>query len=102
MSYLNSPQILRGIYQAPALELGDTAYCLFRGYRVEVTSWTSARIPWPCCIAVGGRGRSGLLVNEELARAVRSESVRSIIYWWGVSAVGVWRWRKSLHVTGRK
>jgi hypothetical protein len=33
-----------------------------------------------------------LLVDEELARAVRSESKRAIRFWWGVSADAVHNW----------
>src|SRR5262249_37800998 len=41
---------------------------------VTVTSWTAAPIPWPRCCRPGTHGGgSGLLVTEELARAVRTE-----------------------------
>src|SRR5262245_50244449 len=42
-------------------------------------------IPWPRCRALDQRGGcgSGLLVDEELARAVRSESTAAEMYWWG-------------------
>src|SRR5262249_2059058 len=43
-------------------------------------------------------GGSGLLVEEELARAVRSESALAIHYWWGVVPSVVWRRRKALGV----
>jgi hypothetical protein len=36
-----------------------------------------------------------LLVNEELARAIRLESAVAIGHWWGVSVGVVWRWRKA-------
>src|SRR5262249_20870026 len=39
-----------------------------------------------------------LLVDEELARAVRCESVLAIRYWWGASANAVWNWRQALGV----
>src|SRR5262245_33526670 len=66
---------------------------------VTVTSWTAAPIPWPRCCRPGTHGGgSGLLVTEELARAVRNESAVAVCYWWGVSEGVVWRWRKALGV----
>jgi hypothetical protein len=66
---------------------------------VVVTVWTDARIPWPRCRALDGGGAgSGLLVNEELARAVRTEAAAAVCYWWGVSQGAVARWRKALGV----
>jgi hypothetical protein len=46
----------------------------------------------------GQRGGSGLLVDEELARAVRCESMLAIRYWWGVSRTAVYNCRKALGV----
>src|SRR5262249_45501703 len=57
-------------------------------------------ISWPRCRADGTRGGgSGLLLDAELADAVRHESAEAIMYWWGVSAGVVWRWRQALGVT---
>jgi hypothetical protein len=39
-----------------------------------------------------------LLVDDELARAIRSESAAALCCWWGVSAGVVWRWRKALSI----
>jgi len=72
--------------------------CLYRDAGVVVTSWTDAPIPWPRCRAVDSRGGSGLLVDEELARAMRSESSLAIQRWWGVSPRAVWCWRQALGV----
>jgi hypothetical protein len=68
---------------------------------VVVTSWTDARIPWPRCRVAdrAGGGGSGLLVDEELARAVRHEGAAAICHWWGVTDGVVSRWRKTLGVT---
>src|SRR5262249_25100013 len=56
-------------------------------------------IPWPRCRrADGSGGGSGLLVEEELARAVRRESSLAIRHWFGVSPRTVWCWRKALGV----
>jgi len=49
----------------------------------------------------GTRGfGKGLLVDEELARAIRLESAVAIEYWWGVSGRTVLKWR-SLCGAGR-
>jgi len=50
--------------------------CLFRDCEVVVTGRTDARIPWPRCRAQDNcrGGGPGLLVDEELARAVRHEA----------------------------
>ncbi|HVS35423.1 MAG TPA: hypothetical protein VMS17_07545 [Gemmataceae bacterium] len=39
-----------------------------------------------------------MLVDVELARAIRMESAAAIRCWWGVSVGVVWRWRKALGV----
>jgi hypothetical protein len=66
---------------------------------VVITGWSDGRIPWPRCRPVGQRGQPGLLVDEELARAVRTESAAAVMYWWGVGVKAVWRWRTALGVT---
>src|SRR5262245_26136701 len=93
------PRLLAGPYTPPPLRRGDRTTCLFRDADVTVTSWTSAPIPWPRCYRPGTHGGgSGLLVTEELARAVRTESAVAVSYCWGVSEGVVWRWRKALGV----
>src|SRR5262249_31683794 len=83
----------------PAAREGDRTTCLARDCDVIITGWSAARISWPRCRAFGTRGGgSGLLVDEELARAVRRESAAAIRYWWGVTVAVVWRWRKALGV----
>ena len=44
-------------------------------------------------------GGSGLLLDEELAQAVRNESADAVMAWWGVTCGLVWGWRKLLGVT---
>jgi len=88
-------RLLHGPYDAPALRRGDRAMCLFRDGEVIVTGWSDGRISWPRCQRVGSRGGSGLLVDEELARAVRLESSLAIQHWWGVSGTAVWHWRRA-------
>src|SRR5208282_1201600 len=91
-------QLLHGPYTAPPLKRGDRAFCLLRDTEVIITSWSDGRIAWPKCRIVGHRGGHGLLLDEELARAVRSESSLAIQYWWGASPVAVWHWRKALGI----
>jgi hypothetical protein len=95
-------KLLFGPYQAPALRRGDRASCLVRDCLVVVTTWTDARIPWPRCRQCrkgrGSGGGSGLLVDEELAHAVRTESAAALSYWWGVGHGAIARWRMALGV----
>jgi hypothetical protein len=93
-------QLLFGPYQAPPLKRGDRTHCLYRDGLVIVTGWTDAPIPWPRCRALDSPGGgSGLLVDEELARAVRHESAAAVMFWWGSSMGAVCRWRKALGVS---
>jgi hypothetical protein len=43
-------------------------------------------------------GRPTILLDDELARAVRHEVAAAIRYWWCVGVTLVWRWRKALGV----
>jgi hypothetical protein len=92
-------RLLHGPYRAPKLHVGDRATCLYRDCDVVVTAWTDARISWPRALPVGRKGHPSILVNEELARAVRTEAAVAVCFWWGVSEGVVWRWRKALGVT---
>ena len=93
-------KLLFGPYRPPSLRRGDRAFCLFRGAVVVVTSWTDAPIPWPRCRILEGKGGgSGLLVEEELARAVCHESATAVCFWWGACDGAVYRWRKALDAT---
>jgi hypothetical protein len=47
---------------------------------------------------VGERGHPTHVVDDELARAVRTEAAVAVRYWWGVSVGVVARWRKALGV----
>ena len=93
------PELLHGPYQPPALHRGDRTTCLFRDAEVVISSWSDAPISWPRCCLFGVRGGAGLLVTEELVRAIRAESSLVIQYWWGVHAATVCRWRKAFGVT---
>jgi hypothetical protein len=92
-------KLLHGLYKAPSHRRGDRAVCLYRDCEVVVTTWTDARISWPRCRRRGQKGGSGLLVNEELLRAIRTESAEAIKHWFGVSTHAVWRWRKAFGIT---
>jgi hypothetical protein len=89
----------RGPYNPPALRVGDRTACLYRGTEVVITSWTAARIPWPRCRALGVRGGSGILINDELLRAIRAESAEALKYWFGVGTRAVWSWRKAFGIS---
>jgi hypothetical protein len=91
-------RLLHGPYVSPPLRRGDIVECLARDCDVKVTSWTNARISWPRCQILGQRGGSGILVEAELARAVRCESALAIRYWWGVIDKTVAWWRRALGV----
>jgi hypothetical protein len=99
MTKRRSPPLLRGSYTPPALRRGDRADCLVRDRTLVVSSWSDAPIPWPRgCPPVQSPGSASLIVDEELARAVRQESAAAIRYWWGVSNRTVAKWRKALGV----
>jgi hypothetical protein len=73
-------RLLHGPYQAPALRAGDRTDCLLRG-TVVITSWTDARISWPRCRRPVGKSHPSLLLDDELARAVRTEAAAAVIHW---------------------
>ena len=93
-------QLLFGPYRVPRLKCGDRAFCLYRDAPVKILGTSTARVPWPRCRPVDPpfNGR-GLLVDEELARAVRNESATAVAYWWGVNRSTVGRWRRALGAT---
>jgi hypothetical protein len=37
-------------------------------------------------------------VDEELARAIRTESAAALRYWWRVGVKLVWQWRKAFEI----
>jgi hypothetical protein len=92
-------KLLFGPYQAPHLRRGDRAFCLVRDAPVVVIGLSSAPLPWPRCRGLGLRGGLGLLVEDELARAVRHESAAAVCHWWGANRAAVRRWRRALGVT---
>src|SRR5438874_4584445 len=91
--------LLGGPYQPPALRKGDRTTCLYRDGDVVITAWTDAPLSWPRCRALQHRGGSGLLVTEDLVRAIRTESAQALKWWFGVSTHTVWCWRRAFGVT---
>jgi hypothetical protein len=80
--------LLFGPYRPPKLKRGDRAFCRVRDYPVVVLGMSDAPIPWPRC-----KG-TGLLIDDELARAIRNEAAMAVAYWWGVHLSTVLHWRK--------
>jgi hypothetical protein len=72
---------------------------LFRDADVVITSWTAAPIPWPRYRRLECGGGSGLLVTEELVRAIRTESGKALQHWFGISEHTVTSWRKAFSVS---
>jgi hypothetical protein len=69
-------RLLHGPYKTPRLRRGERAFCLFHDCDVVVTGWTDARVPWPRCRPLDvPRTHPSLLVDEELPRAVRQQSL---------------------------
>jgi len=75
------------------------AYCYIRDYPVVVIGWSGARITWPVCLPLHPpRHGRGLLIEDELVRAILHESA-AVAYQWGLHQSTVLHWRKALGVT---
>src|SRR5262245_63885425 len=99
MSRADRHALHSGPYRPPPLRRGDRAFCLARDADVIVTGWSNGPIPWPRRRALGTHGGgSGLLLDEELARAVRREAAAAVMHWWGVGIGTVAWWRRALGV----
>jgi hypothetical protein len=92
--------LLAGPYTTPRLRKGDRAFCFFQDTDVVVTSWKQGRIPWPRCRPIDAeRWRSSsVLVNDEVLRAIQTESSLPIHYWWGVSPTIIGKWKAAFGV----
>jgi hypothetical protein len=93
------PSLVAGPYRAPRSKVGHRTTCLYRDRSVIITGMSSAPIQWPQCCAFDVGGHPGLLVDEELLRAIRTESALALRYWFGVSGWVVWTWRKAFGVS---
>jgi hypothetical protein len=63
-----------------------------------VTGYTNARISWLKGHLAESRGQPGLVVDDELARALHNESRAAVAYWWGLARSTITRWRIRLGV----
>lgn len=85
---------IAGPYVAPSVRAGDVLSDAIDG-DVEVGGYSDAPLPWP---RRKKSGRHSLILCDDLVRAVKTESSEAVQYWFGVSAVTVWKWRVALGV----
>lgn len=93
------PALVGGPYHKPeGVNIGVVARCEVRG-DLLVTGFTDAPIPWPVGRPRDAKvSRPSLLVRDDLARAVETESVAALCHWFGVGATVANKWRRALGV----
>jgi hypothetical protein len=72
-------KLLHVPYRPPRLQVGARTDGNLRGI-VVITSWTEAKISWLRCLLVASKGHPSLLLDDELARAVRTEAAAAVGY----------------------
>jgi hypothetical protein len=83
---VSKPPLLNKPYRAPKAAEGDYLFCEHRDGDVAVEGFTSAPIPWPAYRRPGARpDHFTPILTGDLVRAVRTESVAAVVYWWGIS-----------------
>jgi hypothetical protein len=94
----NKVRLLFAPYHLRPVRIGERVWCQYRERLVQVHGMSDARTPWLLCRPIEGKGRPGILVEDELARAIRCESQLALMYWWGASESVAHAWRKALGV----
>jgi len=93
------PRLIGGPYRPPrgrSHRVGAVAACRVRG-EVTVHGISDAPIPWPTA-RTNPHAHPLPICTPELERAIRTESVRAVVHWWGMSRWAVRRWRHALGV----
>jgi len=98
-------QLIGGPLLAPNLRRGDVVICFVRDCDCIVTGWTDGRVAWPKGRA-RGKGATGPIVTEDLARALAVESGIALCYWLGITSQTITKWKRAIglgpHTPGQR